>query len=333
MKQKIVGAVHCKLVENFKPHISPLISKSEFEKKYPLFSTSFREKVQQLRIMYDACFGDETLLKDRGIISCSRNKFIESNLIPNNNWDESMDRKEEVFDKLIHEGTNEDKFRSLLIEHKVSISFFTSFFDYCIVNKNYLKTGEEIFDNIVDSLKIDNYGWRKSQPFEEYLELFTRHKFDGYQSEMSVILDLAERYTPVDLPFSTIFVVNVGHSYAGCHTVLNKGFEYRFSKRESFGNTKYFANIFLLNGDTITRIYLGNATCLRFTTFIISKDIQRVDIEKGHIVKFHMHKHFDAEEIVFDSDEDAFKFQQALTERRRRNYSYQRYERQQSFYR
>jgi hypothetical protein len=133
-------------------------------------------------------------------------------------------------------------------------------------------------------------------------------------------------------PFSK-WVLNIGErSYRRSQyklqndfTLANKNKSYKYvNKNDCKEISDVFVNIFFINGNELLKISIGSEKMLQRTVYLISKDIQRVDIFDGNIVELHMHKHFDPEVILFEKDDDAYVFQSAISLQRASGQHYAR---------
>lgn len=175
----------------------------------------------------------------------------------------------------------------------------------------------------------DGGGWYTGSPYYEHLfkdpELLVKRFKESYLENESLQLHylVETEVNSIDFPFFD-FVVNVGtRSYTqersgwttNSFTVFNKGIEYRFSnstKDESLVRG-FFANIFIPQFEKRRLLKLSiSLSETSQTPFLIQKDLEKITIKNS--VEVLISKHHGNETIIFDTKEEALKFQDKVLE-------------------
>lgn len=356
MKEKILETLFQKISSEFKIEYPPFLRKEDYEKQLNDVKIHIRKQILDYKQEYDKIANSTEFEIYKSLIKLPQKEFIENNTKYFGYVNASTEsEKELLYDAIINTRFEKSKLEILInsswkyreySEHEsyVQSHWLISLLDYLVERKDDIinsSSNKSLCERIVRSiLPKSSYSYRINDNLnqllngEEILENIIQYVNDDYlrtQGAFMNLLEIAEKYIQREniLPFSS-WVLNVGtrdfyHSYnrtISKYKITNKGKEYSFEHKNDGKSIKdVFVNLFVLSNNELLKLSIGSSNLLQRTPYLISKDIQRVDITGGNVLELHMHKHFDPETIIFDTEDEAYKFQRKISELRelRRN--------------
>jgi len=350
MKEKILDTVYKKLCEGFEVEF---LTRKQFEKEFPAFSASLSDKITLISNKYEELKKSKNEELISPILVESKKYFVHRKLdhkynsLPNglryisadgfsdedvnagvekwkNNHPDDYELYEKEFINLIE---NEDE------------EIFKSKFDFI---------KEQILEDLSEDIKQENKSndilyIKKTffdhfrtfvQPYDDYYDdesTFEKTLLDNFKekylsNKYLQLFEIAEKYISRE-NFSGFdeYIVNVGERRVESDryrpknhfVVKNKDDEYSFTNTQDFKNINCeFVNIFVLSKNHLIKISVNLEKQNERTEYIVFKDFQKVNIVNECMIEIYMHKHFDPERIVFDTEDAAFKFNAKLTQLR-----------------
>lgn len=350
MKGKILDILYQKISTEFKIAYPPFLRKGEYESQLNDVKDHVKKHILAGKLEYERIVNSNDLEVYRSLIKVAKREFIENNL----KYFKYVDAKTQSEKEMLYELIINTRFDDSKIESLINSNW--NFNDYCNGRHHFIdiwvisleKYLVEIKDTIINSssntslctkiisaiLPKSNYYFDfvnlnlflKSEEIPDEIIQYIRRSYLQAQGAYMDLLESAEKYIQREnlLPFSS-WVLNVGsrdfyNSYnrtISKYKVSNEGREYSFEhKNDGKGIKDVFVNLFILSNNELLKLSIGSSNLLQRTPYLISKDIQRVDITVGNVLEIHMHKHFDPETIIFDNEDEAYNFQLKITELR-----------------
>lgn len=357
MSDFILKALFNKISKEFEFEYPPFLSRSEFEKQLPGAIFQLKNQLVDLKSEYFNKLNSNNIEEFKSLIKVRLEDFIiNPSLYFKYSEVLTKDSKEFLYEEILKTKLNEDKLLSLIL-NPIQKTYFLK--EKLEVTNKWIISPLEYFNNnkeiiLSSSINIsfskyilttllykNSYFHFSNDSFKYFLEKDEIKKeiiesfINSYYEKQGVFMDLLEmsiKYIQKEefLPFSR-WLFNVGHrnfsrtynnKISSNFIVLNEGKSYKFSHiNDGKEINDVFVNFFNLSNNELIKVCIGSKGLLQRTPYLLSKDIQRVDIINGNTIEIHMHKHFDPETIIFDTEEIAYKFQKIITELReqRRN--------------
>ncbi len=356
MKEKILETLFQKISSEFKIEYPPFLRKEDYEKQLNGVINHVKKQILAGSEEYERIVNSADIEVYKSLLKVTKQEFVENSMDYFKYVDAKTDSEKEIlYESIINTRFDDEKVKSLINSNwdyneyskwhqRVIDTWITSLAEY-LMNKSESVINSSpnisLCTQIISSmLPKSDYYFRNY----EYLNLFlkngeipeqiiqnARRNYIDTQGTYMDLLVVAEKYIQREniLPFSS-WVLNVGsqdfyNSYnrtISKYKITNEGKEYSFEHKNNGKSIKdVFVNLFILSNNELLKLSIGSSSLLQRTPYLISKDIQRVDISGGNVLELHMHKHFDPETIIFDTEDEAYKFQRKITELReiRRN--------------
>lgn len=356
MKEKILETLFQKISSEFKIEYPPFLRKEDYEKQLNGVINHVKKQILAGSEEYERIVNSADIEVYKSLLKVTKQEFVENSMDYFKYVETKTDSEKEIlYEAIINTRFDDEKIKSLINSNwyyneyskwhqRVIDTWITSLAEY-LINKSESvinsSPNKSLCERIVRSiLPKSSYSYRindnlnqllKDDEIPEHIIPYVSDDYLRTQGAFMDLLEMSEKYIQREniLPFSS-WVLNVGnrdfsHSYnrtISKYKITNKGKEYSFEHKNDGKSIKdVFVNLFILSNNELLKLSIGSSSLLQRTPYLISKDIQRVDITGGNVLELHMHKHFDPETIIFDTEDEAYKFQRKITELRelRRN--------------
>ncbi len=359
MKDIITTKLFEKISSEFAIKFPPFVQRNEYERLFKDVISHIIIRLTNLKNEYFSKLHSSNFDQFKSVIKISKEDFCKNPSFYFKHITAITDEdKSALYDKLVQSRFNETKVISMIesqweqkyfAQNKIQIieKWITSLFIYTINEKeNIINSSPNVS---ICKFILDRVLWkaeyhdRETEYFQYFLQNdeirsdLTEWASKNYEDSQGKFMDLTDMFNKyiqreVIHPFS-MWTLNIGERNFGysynrkCYNtfkVSNGGKNYTFTHHNDGKEiTDNFVNLFVLSSNELLKLCVGSSGMLQRTPYLVSKDIQRVDITNGNIIEVHMHKHFDPETIIFDTEDEAYIFQNKVTELReqRRIYS------------
>lgn len=358
MKDKIVANFFEKISTEFEFEFPPFLLRKEYEKQLIDVISHIKGRLSHLKNEYLGKLHSSNIDQLKTLIKITKEDFCKNpsfyfkyiNVI-------TQEDKESLYEKLIESRFNENKIISMIespyeqkyyTQNKAHIieEWLTSLYVYTTKEKeNIINTSANvsICKFILDQILRKTEYYSRETDYFQYFSQNGEIKNDliewiskNYEESHGKFMDLTEMFAKYiqreDIQAFSTWTLNIGDRSFGysynrkCYNkfnITNGGKNYSFiHNNDGKEINDVFANLFILSNNELLKLCIGSSGLLQRTPYLLSKDIQRVDIREGNIIELHMHKHFDPETIIFDTEDEAYVFQKKVTELREQRRSF-----------
>ncbi len=333
MKEQIITKLLCELdgldIMSFKP----FIRQQEFEQQFAEMVKKISQCIRKYREEYDSKMKSDAPDGFKTLMKVCEDDFVNKPNSLFSRYEISSEKKRELFNRLML-----SRFRDWSFACEYGLYNFWSGSDWVMSFWEYLHDKEAKIFNFHENIGMNELFQRnlwgkypiekfyKEDNFSAYFFERIRKEYNDANGNFMRLVETVLKYLNMEIikPLSK-WILNIGsRSYTkdrlrlyNDFTLLTKGKTYKYINKNDCKEIKdVFVNMYFLSGNELLKVSVGSEKLLQRTVYLIPRDIQRADIFDGRIIELHMHKHFDPEIILFETEDAAYAFQHDISRQR-----------------
>lgn len=348
MKEKIIETLKLKFNTEFELEDSLFLTKEEFETSLNDVVINWKNITEEYKDIYNTLYTSKDITEFKKLLKFSIEEFIDNDLdliksFYPNVYRVSYEQAENLYESIVNTRFEDEKMKQLYKANNPNRNFYH--YSYRISEHFWILQLYEFIEQQIISqntsakevlvVKLLLRFLHDKTKLEETItngipESIIERLRESYFERNKEILELWETsvksINKENIEPFIFWQLNLGkRSFSSSYNKLNNTFEVTNNKiKYTYTHTNncekiegLFVNLFYLSNGSLVKLNIGANGVSKKTPFIVSKDIQRIDLKNGNIIEFYMHKHFDSETIIFDKEETAYNFQIKVTEMRK----------------